>query len=101
MYSTILDSYNTNGVLPDKVLVKPWKILSNPNAGPYTNEQVATAAQTVKEYMEINHKLPDTITINGYTISIYSYLHIAATVVQNIYSSNPQNVYAVIDAHHS
>ena len=98
MYSAILDSYNKTGALPNSVLVKPWKILSNPNAGPYTNKQVVEAGKKVKEYIDTNHQLPNTVNINGHNVSIYTYLHLASTVVQNLYSKNSQNVYAVSDA---
>jgi hypothetical protein len=94
MYSTILDSYNTNGVLPDKVLVKPWKILSNPNAGPFTNNQVANAGKWVKNFVDINHQLPDTVSIGEHSVSIYMYFYLASTAVQNLYSNNPADVYA-------
>ena len=98
MYSDILDSYITNGILPVTIVVKPWKILSNPNAGPYTNNQVATLGTWVKNYVDTNHQLPSTVTIDGHTVSIYTYFYLASTVVQNLYNNNPQNVYAFINA---
>ena len=89
MYSKILDYYNTNKVLPNTVSVKPWKVVSDPNAAGFTNDQVSIAASSVKAYIEANNKLPSTVNINGTTVGIYTFLELATTAVQNIYSNNP------------
>jgi len=50
MYSKILDVYHNTRSLPQTVDVKPWKILSDPNARSYTNQQVITTANWLKNY---------------------------------------------------
>ena len=71
----------------------PWKILSDPNAGPFKNNNVLTAATWVNNYINTNHQLPSTVTINGHIVNIYTYFYLATVVVQNLYSENTQNIY--------
>ncbi|MCQ2737867.1 MAG: cysteine peptidase family C39 domain-containing protein, partial [archaeon] len=47
-------------------------------------DDIATASQYLKEYIELNHKLPNTIQINGSNISIISYAQLASEAILNI-----------------
>lgn len=95
MYSKILAIYSTSKVLPASVVVKPWNILSNPNAGPYTNDQVVAAGKSVRNYINTYHQLPGVVTINGKKVSLYTYFYLSSTVVQNIYNKNKKTVYGI------
>ncbi|MGE5365645.1 MAG: hypothetical protein ACM3KK_00020 [Bacteroidales bacterium] len=94
MYSQILDSYHKNGALPGSGSMIPWNILSDPMAGPYLNNQVASAASIVKNYIDTHNQLPDTVTVNGKQISLYRFLYLLSFVVQNIYNKNNRGFYA-------
>jgi len=93
MYSTIMDSYGVNKalsthslntLLPNSVTVKPWKIVSDPNAATFTLDQVASAATWVKNYVETNHTLPDYVTMGTYNVSMPSFLELLTTSVLQI-----------------
>ena len=88
MYSKILDVYHNTRSLPQTVDVKPWKILSDPNARSYTNQQVITTANWLKNYIETNHQLPTTVPIDGTNINIYTFYYLLTTTVQNLNTNN-------------
>ena len=88
MYCKILDSYNTNKILPNSIAVKPWKFVSDPNARSFTNQQIIDAAIVLKNNIETNHNLPNTVTVNGTNVNIYTFYYLLSTAVQNLNSRN-------------
>jgi len=84
MYSQILDSYNKNKVLPDYIALTPWSVVSNKNTMFYSANQVINASKRVKSFIEMNHKLPDYITISGNQINMPQFLELLTTSLINI-----------------
>ena len=93
-YSKILNSYSTTNPqkLPTNIIIYPWSLIVN-YAGTFTNNQTADAATWVKEYIETNHKLPNSVTINGTNlqgttitkqITIPAFLELLTTVTLKI-----------------
>ncbi len=95
MFCTVLDNYNTTKTLPNSVSVKPWKTLSDPNLATFTNEQIIESATWVKNYVDTNHTLPNSVTINNIQVSINSFYYLLSTVVQNIYNNNNNPVNSI------
>ena len=95
MYCNVLDSYNTIKVLPSSIGVKPWKFVSDPKAITATNDQVVTAAIWVKTYVDTNYQLPATVSVAGKDVSMYTFLYLLTTVVQNINTNNNNPVDAI------
>ena len=73
-YSIILDG--SKPALPANVTVKPWD--------KFSRSQVASAATSVKNYVDTNHKLPSYVTINGIQVGMPSFLLILTTTIYNI-----------------
>lgn len=84
MYSAILESYNTGGSLPGSSTVIPWKILTDLNAGPFTNEQVLNASIWVKDYVNIYKKLPEYVIINNMQVNMAAFLKLLVSTTLNI-----------------
>ena len=83
IYSQILYSYNkTNNTLPDMVTVTPWSTIKN-HAHFFKLEQVQTASNTVKDRINTDHMLPETVAINGVNVDMPSFLKILARSVRN------------------
>ena len=53
-----------------------------------TVEDVINAAVTVKEYLEANGVLPDTVSINGKEYTIHQFLYLASTAIGMVHSGN-------------
>jgi predicted deacylase len=83
-YAKILDSYNTNGMLPASFSLKPWRFVSDPNGATFTVDQVTDAASWLKDYIEINHQLPDSVSIQGSNVTMASFLELLTTVTLQI-----------------
>lgn len=83
MYSEILNSYSINGVLPDLIITDPWSVISNKNTVFYNVNQVNDASNRVKSFIEVNHKLPNYVTMSGKQVSMPSFLGIATTTLLN------------------
>ena len=87
-YCEILDTYSTTGALPGSVGVGPWMV---------TVEDVIEKAVQVKTDIEANHKLPASVTINGLTINMATFLRLLTTSVVQINNNdlttllNPQS----------
>jgi len=87
-YSEILDNYSTTNTLPGSVGVDPWMV---------TVGDVIKAAEYVKNYVEINHKLPSSVTVNGLGINMPTFLKILTTSILQINNNqlnsliNPKN----------
>lgn len=87
IYSEILNSYNSNGVLPYFIIADPWAVVKNTNTVFYSEYQVNDAASRVKSFVETNHRLPSYVTISGKQVSMPSYLKLAVTNLLNIEGS--------------
>ena len=87
-YCAILDNYNTSGSLPGSVGVNQWRVTVGDAIG---------VAEYVKNYVEINHKLPSSVTVNGLGISMPAFLKILTDSVVQIHANqlnsliNPKN----------
>ena len=82
-YSIILDG--SKPALPANVTVKPWD--------KFSRSQVASAATSVKNYVDTNHKLPSYVTINGIQVGMPSFLLILTTTIYNIENGINEPVY--------
>jgi uncharacterized protein YpmS len=87
MYAKILDSYDTNGVLPASVSMKPWTT--------FTLDQVGSAATWVTNYVQANHKLPDSVTIGSINVNMPSFLEILTTAVLEVSNGQTTPVYFI------
>ena len=85
MYCNVLNSYKTTKTLPGSISVKPWNSFSV--------AQISTAAVWVKNYVDTNHRLPNSVTINGLKVEMPSFLYLLSVAVQNVYNKNLSNVY--------
>lgn len=84
MFSQILNSNNATDVMPQSITIKPWVTVSNPNTKFFTLDQIKTAAETVKNYVDANHQLPANVTINGQQVLMQQFLKLSAQSVVNI-----------------
>ena len=82
--SEILDSYNTNEVLPYSIIADPWSVVSNTNTVFYSIDQIDDAASRVKSFVESNHRLPSYVTISNKQVDMPSFLRMLATTLLNI-----------------
>jgi len=78
MYSQILSSYKANNyILPDRINVRPWSVVSNTNTKFITLDQIKTASKTVKNSIETNHTLPGSVPISGTSVSMPKFLKLS------------------------
>jgi parallel beta-helix repeat protein len=96
--SEILDSYNTNYVLPYLIITDPWSVVSNTNTVFYSIDQIDDAAGRVKSFVESNHRLPSYVTISNKQVDMPSFLRMVATTLLNIDSySNAATIFKSYD----
>ena len=91
-YSNILATYNTSKTLPNTIPIKPWASISDPT---FTNQQVMDAAVQLKTYVDTNKQLPSSVSVAGKDVSMYTFLYLLTTVVQNINTNNNNPVDAI------
>lgn len=85
MFSQVLSSYKSNNyTLPELITVRPWSVISNTSTKFFTIDQIETAATTVKNYVETNHALPNSVNINGTSVNMSQFLKLITTAVANI-----------------
>lgn len=85
MYSQILSSYKANNyILPDRINVRPWSVVSNTNTKFITLDQIKTASKTVKNSIETNHTLPGSVPISGTSVSMPKFLKLLTMAITNI-----------------
>jgi len=84
IYSQILSSQNATNCTPQLIIVNPWSVVSNNSTVFITTEQMKTAAGDVKSYIEINHQLPDNVTISGNQITMPQFLNLLVKSTINI-----------------
>jgi len=88
MYSMILDYYNTSGNKADFAAMKPWIVVLNPVLETFTIDQIKQAATTVRNYIENNQKLPDTILIGSTEVTMPQFLELLTTATIQINNGN-------------
>ncbi|HMK54246.1 MAG TPA: pseudomurein-binding repeat-containing protein, partial [Methanobacteriaceae archaeon] len=84
MFALILNSYDKRQELPDFIVVDPWSAVSSSTATFYNLDQVNDAASRVKSYLEINHALPNYVTMSGKQVNMASFLKITTTTLLNL-----------------
>ncbi len=84
MFSQILNSNNATDTLPQSITINPWNTVTNQNTIFLSLNQIRTAAETIKAYVDNNHQLPNTITISGHQITMPQFLKLSAQSVLNI-----------------
>ena len=84
LLSQILNSNNATNSLPLSITITPWATVSNSITVFITTDQLKTAAETVKAYVDANHQLPANVTIAGRTVSMPQFLKLSAEAVVNI-----------------
>ena len=82
IFSEILNSYKTNGVLPDLIAVNKWIVVTQINNN-FSMIQISDSANFIKSYIETHHKLPSSITISGTQVSMPQFLKLAAITLLN------------------
>ena len=88
MYSMIMDYYNTSGKKADFAAMKPWNIVTLPNLGTFTTDQIKTTATTVRTYIETNKRLPDSVLIGTTQVSMPQFLELLTTATIQINNGN-------------
>ncbi|MCE5214782.1 MAG: right-handed parallel beta-helix repeat-containing protein, partial [Methanobacterium sp.] len=84
IFSQILNSNNATNTLPQSITITPWNTVSNSNTIFFTINQIKTAAETVKNYVDNYHQLPNNITISGHQITMPQFLKLSAQSLINI-----------------
>jgi hypothetical protein len=92
MYSMIIDYYNTSGKKADFAAMKPWAIITLPNLGTVTIDQIKVAASTVRTYIETNQKLPDSILVGTKTVTMPQFLELLTTATIQINNGNNNTI---------
>ena len=83
-YSQLLNYYSLNNYLPENVAVDPWSVVSNSNTVFYSADQVNDAADQVKTYVEVNHRLPNYVTMSGKQVNMPQFLQLSNAELLNI-----------------
>ncbi|CFX30830.1 Pseudomurein-binding repeat, partial [Syntrophomonas zehnderi OL-4] len=88
MYSMILDYYNTSGNKAAFAAMKPITIVNLPVLNTFTIDQIKQAATTVRDYIENNQKLPNTILIGSTEVTMPQFLELLTTTTIRINNGN-------------
>ena len=95
LFTRVLSIYNSTGSLPAYVTMKPFTtsnipILYTPPVT-FTPQQIVTAALTLQNTIETTKTIPNTVTVNGISIYVAQFLHLAtqATVQLKNNNTNP------------
>ncbi|OPY29194.1 MAG: Cell surface glycoprotein precursor [Methanobacterium sp. PtaU1.Bin242] len=87
MFSTILNSYqNSNKTLPVYVTVIPWSTVANNATKFFTYDQIASAANVIKNQIETNHTFPGSASISGISVSMPQFLDLATKSLLDNYA---------------
>ncbi|MGB9936077.1 MAG: pseudomurein-binding repeat-containing protein, partial [Methanobacterium sp.] len=97
IYSRILAYYQTNKVLPTNIVVKSWNATNIPTNGinvSFTIDDIANASTNVKNYIENNKRLPNTVKVGDVVMGVAQYLYLAtkATIELNNNITSPITV---------
>ncbi|MGL6298634.1 MAG: transglutaminase-like domain-containing protein, partial [Methanobacteriaceae archaeon] len=112
-YAQILDYYKKYKKLPTKQLVNvkttsalnknlpKYTRTNDPNPTPtptpsnrnsVSKANILSAASSIKDYIDVNKKLPDSVTINGFKYSMAEYSYLISKLVYNINSGKTSNI---------
>ena len=87
MFSTILNSYqNSNKTLPVYATVIPWTTVTNNVTKFFTYNQIARAANVIKNQIETNHTFPNSVSINDTIVSMPQFLDLATKSLLDNYA---------------
>ena len=97
MYSKIMDYYNTSGKMAGGASMEPWSIITSkpvadPNAPKFSVEQIKIAASNVRNYVETNYKLPDTVQIGSNNVSMPQFLELLTSALLQINTGNSNTI---------
>lgn len=96
-FSEIMNSYMVAKTLPDFIIARPWTTITNNSTVFITMAQISNAADTVQFYVEVNHQLPDHVTITGSTVTMPQFLKLEMHYIingnGNLYQSIPLGNY--------
>lgn len=84
MYAMILDYYNTSGKIAGWATMRPWSIVTRAPITTFTLDQILVAATDVRSYIETNKKLPDSIQISTFNVSMSQLLELFTTGILQI-----------------
>lgn len=84
MFSQILNSNNATNTIPKSITITPWVTVSNSSTVLFTFDQIKSAAETVKSYVDTNHQLPNNVTISGRQVTMPQFLKLSAISTINI-----------------
>lgn len=84
MYSMILDYYNNTGKMAGWAAMRPWPIVTRAPITSFTLDQILVAASDVRSYIETNKKLPDSIQISTFNVSMSQLLELFTTGILQI-----------------
>lgn len=84
IFSQVLVSYESMGVFPDFVNVKPWSVISSESTHFVSLEDVLNASCGIKAYVEDNNSLPASVVIGGFEVDIGSFTYVLASAIEMI-----------------
>ena len=86
-FAQILNSYEENNkILPSFYDLVPWSVISNSSTVLFTTDQINTASDYIKNYIESNHRLPSNVSVAGTSVTMPQYLYMAIWVVEDDYN---------------
>lgn len=95
--SSILYSRSINLNNPYFITLIPWKDITNSNTKFFNQYDVLDASKRLKNYIEKNHKLPNTISVNGTSVKMAPFFKMVSTTIIDIegdyFSSIPYKNY--------
>ncbi|MBI5460142.1 right-handed parallel beta-helix repeat-containing protein [Methanobacterium sp.] len=87
LFSRILSVYYTYGYLPAYIRVKPWSAANIPivfNSTTFTPAQIVAASVQLKNSIEYNKTMPNTVTIGSARVNMAQYLQLAVLATNQI-----------------
>ncbi len=102
-YAKITAFYKTNNRLPNTVSVAPWiksegtsSTTSTANPGTsgtsFTIPQIVTAAKNYRNYIDVNHKTPSTVTVNGVKVNTPQFLQLLSYAIANLNAGSKASI---------
>ena len=92
MYSMIMDYYNTSGRTAGVAIMKPWNVVCAPVLARFTVDEVKAAATTVRNYVETNQKLPDSVLVGTTNVTMSQFLKLLVTATIQINNGNNDTI---------
>jgi transglutaminase-like putative cysteine protease len=93
----ILDYHRTSGKMADFAMMEPWSVIVSkpvldPNVPKFTVEHIKSAASTVRDYIETNHKLPNYVQIGSNQVSMSQFLELLTSALLQINSGQNSTI---------